>query len=321
MTLYAAWAPQFTIEFCNMDSAEKEVLSAIKVLPTVSLDTPAWNESTGTIQMGGFPAREGYTFMAAYYDVSGTQPVEGATLSHSGTINMENGTVENPNMKVYLSWKTGDWYKIYTAKQFANHFSPAGCYDIQADLDFTDVIWPTNAMHGDFSGVIQGNGYKISNIVITQTNANKMNTGLFGNVTSTAGIRNLTFDNVELVISTGSRLSGVTYGLLAGNISSQDSVQDVTITNSRILVEAKANMPADSYFMGLVCGMGTTAVDYSGITCEEKTTEQPNELKITVTDQMVTVEKLSDLTTEEPIGEPVEESAEEPTEIPEEENT
>lgn len=304
MTLYAAWAPQFTVEFCNMDSAEKEVLSSTKVPPQISLAVPSWNSESGTIQMGSFPTREGYTYHAAYYDAEGTQPVEGESLVHSGKVNLENGTVENPNMKIYISWKTGSWYQIHNAKQFVDNFSPSGNYEIMADLDFYGAIWPTSAMHGDFSGVIQGNGHKISNVSISQTNANKMNTGLFGSLTSTANIQDVTFENATLTISKGSRLNGATYGLLTGSADADCTVKNVNVTGT-ILVDPAANLQPDSYLIGLVSGLGTVDVDPSNITCEEIIPENGEAIwKITVDGAIVTVVKFADLeTTEDPVEE------------------
>lgn len=268
MTLYAAWAPQFTVEFFNMDSAEKESLGTLQLPPNVSLEVPGWNEETGAMDMGGFPALEGFTYTASYYDAEGKTPVEGETLTHTGAIDLETGTVENPNMKIYISWTAGNWYKIYTAQQFKDNFSLSGCYDIQADLDFTDVIWPTSCMHGDFSGIIQGNGHTFSNIAIEQTNANKMNTGLFGNLTASASVSNIIFDNVTLTISKGSRLSGVTYGLLAGNLALDSAAQNIQFRNCQIIVSADAYLQPDSYSIGLICGMGTSTLDPAGISCD-----------------------------------------------------
>lgn len=324
-TLYAAWAPQFTVEFCNMDSPDKEVLSSTKVPPEISLAVPSWNTETGTIQMGGFPTREGYTYAAAYYDAEGTLPVEGESLVHTGKVNRENGTVENPNMKIYISWKTGNWYRIYTAKQFADNDSLSGNYEIMADLDFTDgTIWPSSYMHGDFSGVILGNGHTIKGAKVSQTNANKMNTGLFGGLTETAVIQDLTFTDVSLTISKGSRLNGATYGLLAGSVATGCTIQNVSIQGGTIWVDPMANLQPDSYLIGLTCGLGTVDAAYSDLNCQEIIPENgAPTLKITVDGVIVTVQKLTDVTEPEgetPVEDPVAEPIEEPTEASTDEN-
>ena len=143
-------------------------------------------------------------------------------------------------------------------------------------------------MHGNFAGVIQGNGHTFSNITLKQTNTNKVNTGLFGSLTEVSSVSGLTFDNVELVIEKGSRLNGVSYGLLAGNLVTADSLQDVSIQNSRIAIDSGCYLAEDSYVIGLVCDMGSSGIDASGITCVA-TGENPETVNITVSDGTVQV--------------------------------
>ena len=288
LTLYAAWAPMYKVEFYDLES--KTLLGEYEFNPAggTELTLPAWDDATGAMKMENFPQKEGCTFTGAYYDEAGAQPMEGESFTHPGTVNTENGTVENSTMKVYTSWKEGQWFRITTAQQFSKNFSLNGYYDIQADLDFTDAIWPTAAMHGNFAGVIQGNGHTFSNITLKQTNTNKVNTGLFGSLTEVSSVSGLTFDNVELVIEKGSRLNGVSYGLLAGNLVTADSLQDVSIQNSRIAIDSGCYLAEDSYVIGLVCGMGSSGIDAAGITCVA-TGENPETVNITVSDGTVQV--------------------------------
>ena len=91
-------------------------------------------------------------------------------------------------MKLYVDYMEGEWFHITSAKQLISNASVSGNYILDADLDFADQIWPTALMHGNFTGTIAGNGHKISNIAIKQTNNSKVNTGLFGQLTETASI-------------------------------------------------------------------------------------------------------------------------------------
>lgn len=288
LTLYAAWAPMYEVEFYDLESGTLLGEYDFNPVGGTELTLPAWNADTGAMIMENFPQKEGYTFTGAYYDEAGTQPMEGESFTHPGTVNKETGILENRTMKVYTSWKEGQWFRITTAEQFKDNFSLSGCYDIQADLDFSKVIWPTACMHGNFSGVIQGNGYTFSNITIEQTNTNKVYTGLFGTLTESASIRDITFDNVTLTIKKGSRLNGVAYGLLAGNLAAESAAQDVAIQNSRIAIDSGCYLAEDSFVIGLVCGMGTTGLDHSGITCEA-TGDNPESVVITVLDGTVQV--------------------------------
>ena len=289
LTLYAAWAPMYKVEFYDLES--KTLLGEYEFNPLggTELTLPAWDEKTGAMKMENFPQKEGYTFTGAYLDEAGAQPMEGATTTHPGKVNTENGLVENSTMKIYTSWKEGQWFKITTAEQFSKNFSLNGYYDIQADLDFTDAIWPTAAMHGNFAGVIQGNGHTFSNISLKQTNTNKVYTGLFGSLTETASIAGVTFQNVTLTIEKGSRLNGVAYGLLVGNLATGATLENVFIENSCIAIDSGCYLADDSYVIGLVCGMGSCQIDDSGITCEA-TGDAPETVNITVQDGTVQVQ-------------------------------
>lgn len=289
LTLYAAWAPIYEVEYYDLESGT--LLGEYKFDPAAGMEVklPYWDTQSGTQKLENVPQRDGYTYTGAYYDEAGVQPVQGQSVTHPGTVNYENGTAENSIMKLYTSWKEGQWYQITTAEQFSKNFSLNGYYEIQADLDFADVIWPTACMHGNFAGVIQGNGHTFSNISLEQTNTNKVYTGLFGTLTETASISDLTLENVTLTISKGSRLNGVAYGLLAGNVTAEKSVENVVIQNSRIAIDSGCYLAEDSYVIGLVCGMGTCGVDYTGITCVA-TGDNPETVNITVLDSTVQVQ-------------------------------
>lgn len=289
LTLYAAWAPEYKVEYYDLES--KALLGEYKFNPAAGMELklPYWDAQSGAQALGSVPARSGYTFTGAFYDEAGLQPAAGEGITHPGTINYENGTSQNHTLKLYTQWQEGQWYQISTAEQFVKNFSLTGYYDIQADLDFTNAIWPTAAMHGNFAGVIQGNGHTFSNISLEQTNTNKVYTGLFGSLTETASVSDLTLDNVTLTIRKGSRLNGVAYGLLAGNLVSEDSLENVSIYNSRIAIDSGYYLADGSYVIGLVCGMGNSGIDASGITCTA-TGDNPEKVIITVVDGTVQVQ-------------------------------
>lgn len=287
LTLYAAWAPEYKVEF--YDAASKTLLGEYKFNPTagVELKLPYWDAQTGTQKMEIVPARSGYTFVGISFDEVGLKPVTGEYVTHPGTVNYENGTSENSTLKLYTTWTQGQWYQISTAEQFADNFSLTGCYDIQADLDFTDVIWPTAAMHGTFTGQIRGNGHTFSNISLEQTNTNKVHTGLFGNLADKSAVSDLTLDHVTLTIKKGSRLNGVAYGLLTGNLSTQAYLENVSIQESRIVIDSGCYLAEDSYVIGLICGMGSCDLDDSGVAC---VTDDPEKVIITVENGTVFLE-------------------------------
>ena len=289
LTLYAAWVPLFEIEFVDLDSGETLGNYTFNPLEVEAIQMPAWNEETGAIEMYRFPTKSGCTFEGAYYDEQGTETVETETLIHTGTVDEATGTATGSSMKVYTSWTEGEWYHIYNVEQFLENASVSGSYVIHADLDFAGAIWPTSLMYGNYSGTIEGNGHTFSNIEVTQTNNSKVNSGLFGYLTETARVTDLNLENVTFTIQAGTRVSGASFGLLAGTISGDAVVENLTISNSLLQIDSGCYFGMDDYVIGLVCGMGTSDIDASGITCRA-VGENPESVIINVNDNEVSVE-------------------------------
>ena len=288
LTLYAAWIPVFQIEY--YDLATGELLDTVNYNPLLAdeIELPQWDQDTGAIKMNDVPKRERYTFNALYLDANGKQAVTADTIRHTGTVDYETATAKDSTMKLYVDWMEGEWYHIYNADQFLSNANLNGCYDIRADLDFTDKIWPTVMMYGTFNGVIQGNGHTFSNISLEQTNNSKLNAGLFGQLSETAELKDLTFQNVTFTVMSGTRVAGTTYGLLAGTISDKAAFTNVRILNSTLQINSGCYFGTDDYTIGLLCGMGSAPVDYSQIACVA-VGDAPDKVAITVSGNTVTV--------------------------------
>lgn len=289
LTLYAAWAPVFEIEFYDLASGEYMESFTFDPREVTEIRVPQWDEETGAVEMYKFPQRKGSTFNGAYYDAEGTQPVNTDLLTHTGTVDEATGIAQNNVMRLYVDWMEGEWYHIYNVEQFLENASVSGNYIIHADLDFEGEIWPSSLMHGNFSGTIQGNGHTFSNITFEQTNNSKVNAGLFGYLSDTAVISDLTLDNVTFTIKAGTRVAGTCYGLFAGTVSSEASISGVTIVNSTLQVDSGCYFGADDYSIGLVCGMGSADIDASGI-ATAGVGDHPENVQITVTGETVAVE-------------------------------
>ena len=290
MTLYAAWVPMFEIEFYSL--SDGELLNTYVFDPTLvdSIKVPAWDEKTGAIEMFEFPEKSGYTFDGVYLDAEGKNPVTTETLAHSGSVDYSNGVAKNPTMKLYVDYIEGEWFHIYTAQQFIKNASVNGYYEIHADLDFTDEVWPTSLMYGNFGGKINGNGHSFKNITFRQTNNSKVNAGLFGNLTEKANISDVTFENVNFTIQAGTRVAGTSYGLLAGTISDTAQISNIKILSSSLKIDSKCYFGVTDYTIGLVCGMGNAdVVADAQISCEA-TGDNPENVQIAVSGNQVTVE-------------------------------
>lgn len=290
VTLYAAWVPMFEIQFYSL--ATGEYVNSYTYNPTVvtEIKVPSWDMETGAVEMYNFPENDGYTFNGAYLDEAGTQPVSSDVITHHGILNEETGTADNTVMKLYVDYIEGEWYHIYTAEQFVDNASISGNYEIHADLDFAEENWPSSLMYGNFKGSIKGNGHKFSNITLEQTNNNKVNAGLFGALTEEASVSDVTFENVTFTIKKGTRTAGASFGLFAGSISDAAEVSKVEIKASTIQIDSNCYFGVDDYSIGLLCGMGdASVVKDAEITCVP-TGENPENVKITIEGNEVTVE-------------------------------
>ncbi len=288
LTLYAAWVPLFTVEFYDKDSGEH--LSTLSFDPTQgnSIKLPEWSEETGAVEMYKFPKKNGYTYNEVYYEQS-DEPISEAEITHCGQVDITNGTAKNPVLKLNVSYREGEWYRVSTVEQLLKNANVNGSYEICADLDFTDAIWPTALMYGNYSGTILGNGYTFSNIKLTQTNNSKVNAGLFGMLTDTASISDLTLENVSFTIQSGTRVAGTCYGLLAGTVSDKAQLQNVSVKKGSLQIDSDCYFGTDEYAIGLLCGSGTVDVDASDITVEA-VGSAPENVKITLDGQNVNVD-------------------------------
>ena len=241
--------------------------------------------------MFNFPERDGYTFNGAYYDEEGTEPIV-SVLEHYGHVDRKTGTAEDTVMKVYVDWKKGEWYHIYTVEQFIENASLKGNYEIHADLDFTGETWPSTLMYGKFSGSINGNGHKFTNIEFKQNNNSKANAGLFGNFTKNASITDLAFENVTFTMEKGTRVNGSAYGLFAGIIADEATISNVSIVNGVIQIDSECYFGVSDYSIGLVCGSGDPAkIPNAQITCVPAG-KNPETVQIMIDGNNVTVEIL-----------------------------
>ncbi len=272
LTLYAAWVPYFRFEFYEVDADGVAAATPYAELQTLKLTAPVWNESTGKLDTHNFPVPKDRdcTFETAYLDAAMTQ-VMPDTLC--GVVDEEHAViVSGGTTKIYTTWLEGTWLHIYTAKQLFSLANPGYHYELCADLDFTDEMWPTALSTGTFTGTIRGDGHVIRNVTVLQGDNSKINGGLFGVLGEAATLTDVTFENATLRIVAGSRMQGPNYGLLAGTVQSGATLTGVSVSGT-IEIGKSCYRPND-YNIGLLVGVGeVSGIDHTGITC---TVEEPD---------------------------------------------
>ncbi len=287
ITLYAAWI-SFGFEFYSLDSGELISTYTFNPANLTELLLPFWNEETGKLDMQKFPKIDDKTLSAIYLDAEGSVKVEGTSLTHTGSFDPETATATAPVMKLYLDYTDGEWYHIYTAEQFIDNATVNGCYEICADLDFSEEIWKTALIHNSFKGKIIGNGYTFRNITVEQTDTRKQYAGLFGAISAGAVIEDLCFDNILFTVSNGTLQQDAAFGILAGTIDASASVKGIRFSNATLAISSSANIP-DDISLGLVCGVGSVNdIDLTGMTAIP-VGDVPDSITVTVNGNEVVV--------------------------------
>ena len=282
LTLYAAWIPNFVFNFYAPNAEQEWEVYATASADTVAkrtLNIPSWNEETGGMNYTDYintivPARTDMTFEAASLTEDFSEELTSGH-SHPGTVDYAAGVGQNFFLDVYTTWIEGEWYQIRTADQFINAAAPGRCYEILADLDFTDKIWPTGLETGTFTGRIIGNDHTFSNITFAQSGGpNQTYGGLFGRIDGTAHIENVTFANVTYTVGSGSRMMDSSFGLFTGYLSvpqgGPSPLANVTLSGGTLIIGDVVPPATRETLYGLFSGNlvsdGAT-VDLSSIVC------------------------------------------------------
>ncbi len=270
LTLYAAWVPAFTYEFYTFDESGAEVLIDTVTknpLADTTIKLPAFDEETGKVNApNDFPVLEDATYGKIYTDKEMTKELTSETLSHIGKFVPENATLENETMKIYCATTDGVQYEISTPKQLIDSADSNAHYTLKCDLDFSENLWPQALATNTFTGKINGNGFAIKNVKVTQNNGENKFFGLLGIISKDASVSDIVFDNIMVNINSGSRNENAKFGILAAEIEEGSSVSGVTLQNSKIVIAKNATLfvAVSNYVhkFGIVCAEGQT----SGIT-------------------------------------------------------
>lgn len=282
LTLYAAWIPSFVYEV-YMENSEGE-FDLLMSKEALEIELPRWNDKTGKMDVKSFPTVENKTFKEASLTKDFSELLTGTV---NGGIDYETGTMQGDGkVEIYTRYLDGTWFKITTPKQFKDNSRLDGCYILESDLDFTGIVWSSTLASEGFKGTIIGNGHKMSNITVNQGNTSVMRGGLFGGIDVGATIENVTFENVTFNMNAGSLKAGASFGLLAGTISNEAVLTNITVSGSFNI--SSDIYPDTEYSLGVLSGnIIDTNIDISNITCN--VTGDTEKLSIEVSDGQITL--------------------------------
>ncbi len=262
LTLYAAWVPSFVFDIYAENSEGGFDLLVSK--ETLEIELPRWNDKTGKMDLKDLPSVDGKTFKEASLTKDFLETVTGKI---NGGIDYETGTMQGDGkVEIYTKWMDGVWFNISTPKQFKDNSRIDGCYIINADLDFTGIVWSSTLAKEGFKGQIIGNGHKLSNITVNQGDTSVIRGGVFGGIDADAVIKDVTFENVTYNMKSGSLKAGASFGLLAGTIAEGAQLENVAVSGT---FNVSSNIyPDTTYSLGKLSGnIINTGIDISNISC------------------------------------------------------
>ena len=256
LTLYAKWSTYFEFRYYYQDGTEWKYLGNTSFdykttnqtgsqtfdkdtiwLPSYVSGAMNYNHKYNNNSMYQFPKLQGYTFSKAYLDKEMTNEITDS-YEHTGSINFETGEAVDPIVNIYCLFDKGEYYHISSAKELVDNPNLNGIYEIEADLDFEGLNWPTMFSYGTFNGKIyskDNQNYKLSNISVFHANSSTSvkNGGVFGTIGENASIESVEFNNVTFDLAdVGRRNKDTNFGLLSGYIENKESISNVKLSGT-----------------------------------------------------------------------------------------
>ena len=167
------------------------------------------------------------------------------------------------NVTLYAQWVEA--VPISTPEELAaigtNATTLSGSYFLMNDIDISTYnggAWtPIGEITGSFTGTLDGNGKKITNLTISSAD---LYLGLFGMTSNTAMIKNLGIDGVNITNTANGSVAGHRYtGTLVGN--NLGMIQNCYFINGNIKVEN--SIATYSTFSGGITGLNKGTVEKS----------------------------------------------------------
>lgn len=281
--LYAGWAPYFRFDYYAKNSggewekyAETTIdYGAIKAGTDTEDLNKLWVPVWGDVEMNyshkrlnnsifTFPKPLGdCTFKAAYLDEDCNSAITEETV-HIGTVNSENAKPENYVQNIYVDFYDYETFRISEAKQLSSHVNLNAHYEIYGDLDFTpsDVLWPSAFATAEFKGQFLAKDsderVTIKGVSATASSGDSYG-GIFGRIGAGATVKGITFEDAQLIIARTSNRQNCSFGLFAGDIDKNATIENIIIYGGEIGLGAIAKTTNYSLNM-LVGGENKTGV-------------------------------------------------------------
>jgi len=231
--LCAIWTLDFRLEYILVtdDGASVEQEEGDPVQNGSIIYEQAFGNKTQIVVTSSMPSSTSHTFLAIYEDQACTKLFSGSVQRPPVDANPE---TDNP--KVYAKYIKGEWTVVKTpndATRMLNDLSNGKKYYLFNDVDCKDRNVSLNS--DDMNSVIEGNGHKISNISISGYVYNGENKSLFGKLTSSASIKDLTLENI-VIAATVRPQSSVSVHLITTDAEDSAKIENLSINGASLTV-------------------------------------------------------------------------------------
>lgn len=205
-----------------------------------------------------------HSYIYLFWDEECTKP---ATSAYGNRVERPQ---DGKNAKIYAKYLPGRWNTVAESSQVRDMFNMLGSsnYYVVDDIDCSSLSLSLGSR--SFSGTILGNGHTISNLKFSATVNNGSTVSMFGNISATAAIKDLTIANVTATVTM--RGTGYVYALFAacaeGATFEKFSVEgySMTITRNNLTI-MNIQMLADGYDTTnwLYGGYGSSDADFVSV--------------------------------------------------------
>ena len=218
LTLYAGWRESiyhtYTVYYTDTNGED---------VALGTYDITQWGE-TFSDAYNYAKTRVGYTPIGYYSDKELTT-VWNKDFTHPGG-------AENLDIPVYVAYIAGDWNLVSNYAQFLSAINGNKNVYLTQNIDGANAEFSGK----DYTGIIEGNGYTISNLTVKKEGTLIYYCSMFKNLGEGTKIMNVNFENIQFALGTVSAnaaTSGVRIAALARNANNV-TIQNVTVQGTVI---------------------------------------------------------------------------------------
>lgn len=190
---------------------------------------------------------DGFSYINLYWDEECKKPVK----DNERVQKIDDET----NSVIYAKYLSGSWTPVRDKSKAAEMLSATGNrnYYVVYDIDCSGTSFSYKT--GSFGGVIEGNGYTLSNISIKANVQNGGTASILGRLTATAKVRDLNIENVTIDLSVG---ISMTMYVLVTSVDSGAVLENVTLNTVTLKIKKPDNATIQNIKKNTISGEYTT---------------------------------------------------------------